>query len=287
MTSLFFWPLLVGLIVSVLGGSIGPLVVVKRIVFVSGSIAHSVLAGVGLFLYLERAVGLPMPPPIYGALLAAIVSALCISRAQQYFKEREDSVIATVWAAGMAIGIILLSKTPGYTSEISSILIGNLLWVSPQDALLLALLSFLCLLFILPNFQKLKLLLFDEDEAFLQGIATTRLYEQLLILVAISVVALVQVVGIVLVMTMLTLPPLLAGLFCSHLSTMIAASIGLSMICTISGLYSSYFLDWPVGATIALSAIFFYGVGQVFRWGKVKFGKSGIRTHGTRKGTRP
>jgi len=263
---LFLSALLVGLLVSILGGSIGPFVVVKRIAFVSGSIAHSVLAGIGLFIYLERAVGIPMPPPIYGALLAAIVSALCISRAKRFFKEREDSIIAAVWAAGMAIGIILLSKTPGYTSEISSILIGNLLWVSPQDCLLLSLLTLMSLIFIVLRFQKLKLVLFDPDEAFLQGIAIHKLYEQLLILVAISVVALIQVVGIVLVMTMLTLPPLLSGLFCRKLSVMIGASIIFSMICTLSGLSSAYVLNFPIGASITLCAIVFYGVGRCIRW---------------------
>ena len=281
-----FWPLVVGLLVSILGGSIGPFVVIRRIAFISGSIAHSVLAGVGLFLYLDRAIGLPMPPPIYGALLAAIVSALCISRGQRYFKEREDSIIASVWAAGMAIGIILLSKTPGYTSEISSILIGNLLWVSPQDALLLALLTLFSLLFTSLNFQKLKLVLFDEDEAFLQGIETKRLYEQLLILVGIGVVALVQAVGIVLAITMLTIPSLLAGLFCSRLSTMVLAAIVFSMISMGCGLYAAYLLDWPAGASIALCAIVIYGIGHGIQRGK-KLGKSGIRTHGTRKGTRP
>ena len=272
--------LLAGIAASVIGGTIGTFVVVRRISFISGSISHSVLAGIGLVIWLERSYGLNGISPIAGALLAAVASALLIARAEQSFKEREDSIIATVWAAGMALGIVLIAKTPGYTSDLSNVLIGNILWITPSDVALLALLALISLLFVAMTFQKLKLLAFDPDEARLQGINVNRLYSSLLVLVGMSVVALTQVVGIVLVLTMLTMPQLCAGLYSQRLSSMMAGSVIISIFCTAGGLAAAWVLDWPAGASIALMSVAVYIAG-------LAVGKRGIRTLGTLTGTRP
>lgn len=253
--------LLAGVSAAIVGGTVGTFVVVRRISFISGSISHSVLAGIGLFVWLERVYGLPAASPLWGALLTAVLAALLIAHAERTFKQREDSVIATVWAAGMALGIVLIAKTPGYTSELSNLLIGNILWVSRHDVIILAVLAAASISFITWRFQQLKLLVFDVDEAKLQGINVNTLYTQLLTLIAVSVVALTQVVGIVLVMTMLTLPQLLAGLFCRRLSSTICWSVGISMACTIAGLAIAHLLDWPAGASIALVSIALYAAG--------------------------
>ena len=253
--------LVAGIAASVVGGTVGTFVVVRRISFISGSISHSVLAGIGLCLWLERSFGMPAVSPMVGALGAALLSAYWISRAERTFKEREDSVIATVWAAGMALGIVLIAKTPGYTSELSAVLIGNILWVSRGDVLFLIALALGSAIFVALKFQKLKVLTFDADEAKIQGISVDRLYGSLLALIAITVVALTQVVGIVLVMTMLTLPQLLAGLFCSRLSSMIFWSILISSLCTTTGLVVAYLVDWPAGASIALTSTVLYVTG--------------------------
>lgn len=277
--------LIAGLSAAVVGGAVGTFVVVKRISFISGSISHSVLAGIGLLVWLERTQGFPSISPLWGALAAAVASALFIARAERTFKQREDSVIATVWAAGMALGIVLIAKTPGYTTELTNVLIGNILWVSAQDVLMLSVLASASIAFITLQFQQLKLLVFDPEEAQLQGIDVNRLYSQLLVLVAITVVALTQVVGIVLVMTMLTLPQLLAGLFCKRLSAMIFWSIVISMVCTTAGLFIAYVLDWPAGASIALTSIALYIAGMIAKRTlmsmRQKDGKRGIRTLGT------
>ena len=267
MTVFFENPLMIsaflaGLSAAFVGGAVGTFVVVRRISFISGSISHSVLAGIGLFLWLERTQGFFPLSPLWGALVAAVASALFIAKAERTFKQREDSVIATVWAAGMALGIVLIAKTPGYTTELSNVLIGNILWVSYQDVIMLASLAVVSMVFIGMKFQQLKLLVFDAEEARLQGINVNRLYSQLLVLIAITVVALTQVVGIVLVMTMLTLPQLLAGLFCQRLSLMIFWSVVISMACTTAGLGIAYFLDWPAGASIALVSIVLYLMGM-------------------------
>jgi zinc transport system permease protein len=158
----------------------------------------------------------------------------------------------------MALGIVLIAKTPGYTTELSNVLIGNILWVSWQDVIMLTSLAVVTMIFIMVKFQQLKLIAFDAEEAKLQGIPVDRLYSALLVVTAITVVALTQVVGIVLVMTMLTLPQLLAGLFCTRLSLMMLWSVIISMICTSSGLAIAYSLDWPAGASIALVSVALY-----------------------------
>ena len=274
---------LAGIAASVIGGTIGTFVVVRRISFISGSISHSVMAGIGLAIWLERSYGLNWLSPIMGALLAAVASALLIARAERSFQEREDSIIATVWAAGMALGIVFIAKTPGYTSDLSSVLIGNILWITPSDVALLAILALISLLFAALSFQKLKLLAFDPDEAKIQGINVDRLYSILLVLVGISVVALTQVVGIVLVLTMLTLPQLCAGLYSRRLSSMMVGSVIISIFCTTGGLAAAWVLDWPAGASIALTSVAVYIAGLAV----ARIGKRGIRTLGTLTGTRP
>ena len=280
--------LLAGIAASVIGGTVGTLVVVRRISFISGSISHSVLAGIGFCIWLERAYDLQWLSPIAGALVAAIVSALFIARAERTLKEREDSIIATVWAAGMALGIVLIAKTPGYTADLSNVLIGNILWVTPYDVVVLMGLALISVIFVAFMFQRLKLLAFDPDEAKLQGINVERLYSALLVLVGMTVVALTQVVGIVLVMTMLTLPQLFSGLFTKRLSSMMICSVMVSIFCTVSGLIAAWTLDWPAGASIALTSVVAYLVGMVGKRIVVEgIGKRGIRTLGTLTSTRP
>jgi len=249
-----------GLIAASIGGAVGSLIVVRRIAFMSGGIAHAVLGGIGLALWIDRSYW--WCPPIVGALIVAIIAAMLIARAPRLWAT-EDSLIAAIWACGMALGIILISKTPGYTAELSSILTGNILWVTELHILLLSLLACITALFLFFRFQHIKLVIFDTDEALLQGIRVQRVYTQLLLLVAISVVALLHIVGIILVMCMLTLPQLAARLFTERLCSMMIGSMLLSMASVSIGLLLAYHCDWPAGASIALVAtgIYFISVG--------------------------
>lgn len=246
----------------------GSYVVVKRISFIAGSVSHSILAGLGLFLWLERVVGLVWASPLEGALIAGVISACLIGYIHMNYSQREDSVIAAVWSVGMALGILFIAATPGFNVELTNFLIGNILWVSPHDLKLLAVLDVVVVVSVILLHQKLLQICFDEDQARLQQLPVQKLYLFLLILVAISVVILMQVVGVVLVMTMLTLPPAIANLFTSRLSRMMILSVLLSALFSFLGTFLAFHLDWPVGATIALVA----GASYVF---------SLLFTHGT------
>lgn len=267
---MFLYALLGGIAAALIGGTVGSLVIVRRITFVSGSISHALLAGAGLFLWMERVWGIPYLTPFLGAIFSSVIAAFIIARAGKSVWLREDAIIATIWATGMAIGILFIAKTPGYTTELSSLLIGNILWITKGEIILLFFLALCCIAFTIGHFQKLKLFTFDKDEAFLQGVSTDTLYTELLILVAIAVVALTQVVGIVLVLTMLTLPQLLASLFAKNLSTIMVYATGISIFCTCGGLIIAFMLDWPAGAAITLLSTGAYLLGLLFKKAKIQ-----------------
>lgn len=244
---------LLGLIAaSFASGVLGSYVVVKRIVSLSGSISHSVLGGLGCALWLQRACGIEWMDPIYGGLVAAIVSALLIGWVHVAMKEREDTVIAMIWSIGMAIGILFASQTPGYNVELMNYLLGNPLWISSREILLLLGLDLLILITVFRCHRRFLAICFDEKQAYLQGVPVRALYFLLLILIAISVVLLIHVMGTVLVVSMLALPPMIAEKFCGKLTTMMILSVGLNLLFSIGGLALSYRLNWPTGATIAL-----------------------------------
>lgn len=243
---------------SISGGIIGSYVVVKRIVFISGSIAHSVLGGIGVALYLKRTYHLVWIEPIYGALIAAILSAFLIGWIRLYYRQREDTVIAVLWALGMSIGVIFISFTPGYNVELTNYLFGSILWTNKTDLYTLLILDILVLGTAFLFHRRFLAICFDEEQAILQGLPVKFLYFFLLSLVAITVVLLIQVVGAILVISILSLPAAIANTFTSRLSKMMVISILLSMIISTVGMILSFVLNWPPGATITLTATAFY-----------------------------
>jgi len=242
---------LAGLLASIPCGIVGSYVVVKRIVFIAGSIAHSVLGGMGFFLWL----GLE---PLYGALLAAILSAFLIGIIHMKFKERVDTAIAAIWATGMALGVIFVSLTPGYNTELLNFLFGNILWVTRADLLVLSALAIITLILAVIFHERFQAICFDEEQATLQGVPVKSIYFLLLILIALSVVLLIQIVGAILLIALLALPPALANRFTANLSKMITLAIILTAAFSTLGIYASYLLNWPPGATICLFTALLY-----------------------------
>jgi zinc transport system permease protein len=263
LTALFSHPFLMmsflaGIAASITSGIVGSYVVAKRIVFISGSIAHSVLGGMGIFLWLKRTYNITWMNPLHGALVAAILSALLIGWIHLKHTQREDTVIAAIWSTGMAIGVIFVSLTPGYNVELMNFLFGNILWTSTSDLILLFSLAGFILLATMIFHAKFQAVCFDENQAQLKGISVTKYYLFLLVLVAISVVILIQVVGAILIIAMLAIPAAIAGSFSPRLSKMMGWAVIFGCIFTTLGLMLSYFLNWPPGATIALTAAVFY-----------------------------
>lgn len=250
--------LIAGLLASIGCGVMGSFVVVKRIGFLAGGIAHSVLAGMGAALFFGFS-------PTLGAMIAAIVSALLIGLITRYAGEQEDTLIAALWAVGMAIGILFIAKTPGYNTELMSYLFGNILMVSGREIGWMLALDLAVLITVGAFYKQFLAISFDEEFATLRGLPVTLIYLLLLCLVAITVVLLIQVVGLILVIALLTLPAAIAGHYTHTLLGMMIIATGLGMCFTSIGLAVSYGPDLPAGATIILIAGMAYILSTVFR----------------------
>ncbi len=245
--------LLMGVFASVAFGISGSFVVARRITYIAGAIAHAVLGGIGFALYMQQVHGWTFFDPLLGATLSALVSAWLISWIQLRGSDREDSLIGVIWATGMAVGIIFLSLTPGYTDPMSY-LFGNILILSVRDLWLVAILDVVLLAIGVLGYSRLQAVCFDEEFARLRGVHVGFYYTLLLSMVALSVVLLVSVVGIVLVVALLTLPAAIAGRFTSTLRGMMIVSSLLALMFIVGGLSFSYGSNLPAGAVIVLLA---------------------------------
>lgn len=252
--------LLVALAACFSGAVVGSYVIVKRISFLAGSISHAVLGGLGGFLYLQRVWGWEWADPFLGAVLAAVASASLLGWIHTRMRQREDAAMAILWSIGMAAGVILVSQTPGSNVDVMSFLFGNILWVSPSDLWMLLGLDVVLVLLLAWRHAPLMAICFDEDQAHLQGLSVSGLYQLLLILVALTVVLLTAVVGSVLVMALLTIPATIASLYARSLPGLMTGAVTLGWIFCLLGMALSYPLDWPPGATIALLSGLGYGL---------------------------
>jgi zinc transport system permease protein len=203
--------------------------------------------------------------PLHGALIAAIIAALITGMVNLRARDREDTIIGAIWSIGMAIGIIFIARTPGYSIDLMSFLFGNILMVTPGDLLQLAMLDGAILLLVLLFYRQFRAVCYDEEFTRLRGLNSGAIYLLLLCLIAMTVVLLIQVVGIILVIALLTLPAAVAGEFSSSLGRMMVAAILISFVVTLTGLGISYSADLPSGAVIILVAGGVYLTAEIAR----------------------
>jgi len=246
--------LLTGLLASVACGIIGSYVVTRRITYIAGSIAHSVLGGLGAARYAQVVHGWHWFNPLYGAIAAAVAAAVIIGAVSLYAREREDTVIGAMWAIGMSAGILFIFKTPGYDQDLMSYLFGNILMVSANDLRLIAMLDLVIVALTLVFYRTFLAVCFDEEFARLQGVPVERYYLLLLCMTALTVVLLVTVVGIVMVIALLTIPVAIAGNAVRRLGSLMILSGILTACFTTGGLVISYSADLPAGATTIIIA---------------------------------
>jgi len=223
--------LLAGILAGIGAGVVGSLVVVRRTASVAGAIAHCVLAGLGAARYLQVVHHVSFADPMIGAVIAALGAAVIISLSSRG-GEREDTVIAAIWAIGMAAGLLFIAATPGYSQDLMSYLFGNILLVRTADLWLMGGLDLVVLAVAILFFPELQALCFDEEYARLRGLPVQRLSLMLHLLTALTVVLLVSIVGIVLVIALLTLPVAIAGRFGKSLKFMMILGALLSMLFT-------------------------------------------------------
>jgi len=245
--------IIAGLLASITCGIIGSYVVVKKMVALSGGISHAAFGGIGLGYY----AGID---PILGAIVFSLASALGMGMISLHARQHLDTLIGAIWAIGMAIGILFISLTPGYAPDLFSFLFGNILLVPMGDLLIMAILALLIVIVVIACYQVLLAVTFDEEYAMVLNIPVNIIYLLLLGLIALTVVMLIRIVGIILVIALLTLPAAISREYCSRLKNMMVLSVGVGILVTTGGIFLSYFLDVPSGATIILLAAGLYGV---------------------------
>ncbi len=236
-----------GILASVVFGIIGTYVVVKRIVFIAGGVSHASFGGIGLALYLGW-------NPLLGALIFALSSALGVGLLRKKAKQREDTAIGISWAFGMAIGAVLYDLTPGNLPSIQSFLFGDILLITNTDIWMILGLVISIFIIVPLFYHKLRAVSFDEEFSEVVGVNSTIFYSLLLVLTAISIIFLIKLVGIILVLAMLSIPPSISNKITYHMEKMMAYSTFLSLGFILSGLWFSYYWNLPVGPMIVIVA---------------------------------
>ncbi len=244
---------------SIACGVVGSYVVVKKIGYISGGIAHAAFGGIGLGYYLGI-------NPLYCLIPFSLVSAWSIGLISKRAKTGEDTAISILWASGMALGIIFIGLTPGYAPDLFSYLFGNILTVPRMDIYFMAALDIIIIVTVLFFFREFLAVCFDEEYSEASGVNGLFIYLLLLTLIAITVVMLVRIVGIILVIALLTIPPAIARQYCNNLLPMMIISTVLGVILTVGGLWISFCLDLATGATIILLLAVSFIASTGIRW---------------------
>ena len=239
--------LLAGLLASVICGVMGTMVVVNRIVFLSGGIAHAAFGGIGLAFFFGWHY-------LVGTISFSIVAALIMAVITLKAKHRADTIIGVIWAIGMAIGIILLDLTPGYNVDLMSYLFGSILTVPDSDIWMMVGVGAAILAVVIYFYNDYLALSYDEEFAQIRGVSVKTLYILMTVMLALGIVMVIQVVGLILVIALLTIPPYIAEKFSKSLFQMMVLSSMLSALFTVGGLWFSYEFNLTSGASIILVA---------------------------------
>ncbi|MCM1318873.1 MAG: metal ABC transporter permease [Muribaculaceae bacterium] len=247
----FFQRALLGVaIISVAVAIIGVYIMSRRLVFISGGITHACFGGLGLGYWLGVS-------PIAMAAVAAILGSLGVEWLSSR-RVRSDSAIAVVWAVGMALGIMFIFMTNGYVPELNSFLFGNVLTITNSDLMAFAIYTVILAIIFVCFFRTIVTVAFDPDFARVSRLPVTAVNLMMTILVAIAIVLTIRLVGIMLLMSLLSLPQMIAETRCRRFKTLILSSIGISLAGGVGGLFIAYWLDVPASATIVMLLVIIY-----------------------------
>lgn len=236
-----------GLLASLICGIMGTLVIVNRIVFLSGGIAHASYGGIGLAFFFGW-------PFLAGTLGFAVAAAILMAAISLKSRHRSDTIIGVIWAVGMAFGIILLDLTPGYNVDLMSYLFGSILTVPTSELWIMMVLAVLVSGFAFVHYHEILALSYDEEFAMVRGVPVRFIYYSMITLLAVTIVMVIQVVGLILVIALLTIPPYIVEKNARSLFQMMAGATLIGAFFTVTGLFLSYRFDLTSGATIILVA---------------------------------
>jgi len=239
--------LMAGLLASLICGIIGTFVVVNRLVFLAGGVAHAAYGGIGLAFFF----GIPY---FLGTMGFSVVAALAMTAVVLKARTRADTFIGVIWAFGMALGIILMDLSPGYNVNLMSYLFGSILAVPVSDLYWMLGLTILSILFTVYFYRDLLAISYDDEFASLRGVPVNLLYFLFISLIAVAIVLIIRVVGLILVIALLTIPPYIAEKYSRSLLMMMVLSTILALVFNFVGLWLAYAFNLTSGATIILVA---------------------------------
>lgn len=249
--SFFQHALLGSLLTAIACGIVGTYIVSRRLVFISGGITHASFGGLGLGFFL----GLN---PILMAMAFSVLSAFGVEWVSKTQNIREDSAIAGIWSLGMALGVIFIFLTPGYAPNLSAYLFGNILTISTGDILWIAGLAFVLVVIFSLFLRSIIYVAFDRDFAVTQHLPVKAIEYMMMFFIAVTIVLSIRLVGIMLLMSLLTLPQITVNLFTSDFKKIIWGSVVVGFLGCVAGLVLSYFLNVPSGAFIILVLVVFF-----------------------------
>lgn len=252
----FFQNALIGiLLISIVAAIIGSYIVTRRMVFIAGGLTHASFGGLGIGYFAGIS-------PTLSALAFAIITALGIEFSSHTKRIREDSAIALFWAVGMAVGIIFIFLTPGYTPGLSEFLFGNILTITTSDIILFAIYALVLLVYTIWQYRPILYTAFDTDFARIKGINTRRINTTMMLLIAIGVVLSIRLIGIMLLLSVLTLPQIIAELFTTRYKYIIWLSGIISLVGSVVGLFASAIIAVPTGACIVVMMVVMYAIAK-------------------------
>lgn len=249
--------IIAALLASIVCGVIGTIIIEKKIIMMSGGIAHTAYGGVGLGYLLGFT-------PMVGAVIFAVLAAFGVGAVKRHGEVHTDIVIAMLWSLGMALGIAFIGLMPGYAPDMTSYLFGNILSVTRADLILMLILTCVVVFIVAMLFNDWKSYLFDEQFASLNGMKTVFLEYLLLVLVALSVVVLIRVAGIILVLALLTAPAACSALLSKKLKVRMIFAVVFGIIFCLAGLALSYAANISSGACIVIISVAAYAV--IYLW---------------------
>ena len=255
----FFQNALLGvLFVSIAAGIIGTYVVSRRMVFITGGITHACFGGLGLGFFLGI-------NPIAMAAVFAIAAATGVEWMSTRQNVRQDSAIGVIWALGMALGTLFIFLSPGYVPELTSFLFGNVLTITSTDIILFAAYLVVLLAFFAVFYPQILLCAFDPDFAATRRLRVSAINLAMTIMIAICIVLTIRLRGIMLLLSLLTMPQMIAEMFTNRFHHMMIISSLVSIACSVLGIFCSYWIAVPASATIVLTLVAAYAVARIIR----------------------
>lgn len=243
----FFRLALVGVtLISIASAIIGTYIITRRMVAISGGVTHACFGGLGLGYFLGI-------NPIAMAAVFAVGSSLGVDWLSRRHRIREDSAIAVIWAIGMAVGVIFVFLTPGYVPELNTFLFGNILTINTDDIVVFAVFTVLLLAFYAWKFKTIVACAFDRDFAAVSGLPVKFVTTVMTVMVALCIVLTIRLVGVMLLMSMLSLPMMSAEVFVHRFRPLMAWSVGVSLVSCIAGLLMGAVVEVPCSALIVMT----------------------------------